>query len=181
MLDRLPEYIDPLHLADKRGALQGRIPLNSLDRLAGILHNDTGSIAVELFFSREGRLAKIEGTIQAVLELECQNCLQAVEWTVNGEVKLGIVTSIDQADRLPDEYEPLLVNEEKILLKEIVEEELLLILPTFPKHQHDCFVPAVDESTVDSIINVERSIPENPFSILANLKTLETYNGRTKK
>jgi len=50
MLDRLPEYIDPLHLADKRGVLKGQIPLRSLDRLADMLVNDTGTITVELFF-----------------------------------------------------------------------------------------------------------------------------------
>ena len=170
MLDRLPEYIDPLHLADKRGALKGRIPLSSLDRLADILANDTGSVAIDFIFGREGRLAKIEGRVEAVLELKCQNCLQAVEWPVKSVIKLGIVTSIDQADRLPEDYEPLLVEEEKVLLKNIVEDELLLILPTFPKHQYACFVPNLGNNAFDSLANAEQSSTENPFSILAKLK-----------
>ncbi|MDD5274358.1 MAG: metal-binding protein, partial [Methylovulum sp.] len=122
MLARLPEYIDPLHLADKRGELKGQIPVSSLVRLADILFSDTGAVTVELFFGREGRLAKVEGQLEAVLELECQNCLQAVQWPVKNVVKLGIVTSIDQADRLPEDYEPLLVDEGKILLKNIIED-----------------------------------------------------------
>jgi uncharacterized protein len=170
MLDRLPEYIDPLHLADKRGALKGRIPLSSLDRLADMLANDTGSVVIEFFFGREGRLAKIEGRIEAVLELKCQNCLQAVEWPVNSVIKLGIVTSIEQADRLPESYEPLLLEEEKVLLKNIVEDELLLILPAFPKHQYPCFVPKLGNKPLDSLVNAKQSSPENPFSILAKLK-----------
>ena len=112
MLDRLPEYIDPLHLADKRGALKGQIPLRSLDRLAKLLVNDAGSVVVDLFFGREGRLAKVEGRIETILELECQNCLEAIKWPVDCTIKLGIVTSIDQANRLPEEYEPLMVEEE---------------------------------------------------------------------
>ena len=50
MLDRLPEYIDPFNLADKRGELKGQMPLKSLDRLAKMLINDAGAVDVDLFF-----------------------------------------------------------------------------------------------------------------------------------
>ena len=170
MLDRLPEYIDPLHLADKRGALKGQIPLRSLDRLAEMLINDAGTVYVDLFFEREGRLAKVEGHIETVLELVCQNCLEAVKWPIDSAIKLGVVTSIDQANRLPEDYEPLLVEEGKIPLKNIIEDEILLILPAFPKHQHDCFIPKLDKNNLDILASDEQSHPENPFSILAKLK-----------
>lgn len=171
MLDRLPEYIDPLHLADKQAVLRGQIPLRGLDRLADMLYNDEGSIAVELFFGREGRLAKIEGQIKVSLPLKCQNCLEAVEWPVDSVVKLGIVSSIDQADRLPEDYEPLLVEGTNIPLKDIIEDELLLAIPAFPKHQHPCFDSKQNNNT-DSSLNGKPSFPENPFSILANLKNI---------
>ncbi len=170
MLERLPEYIDPLYLADKRGALKGRIPINSLSRLADILQNDEGTIFVELFFGREGRLAFCEGHIEAVLVLKCQNCLEAIELPVNSSIKLGIVVSIDQANKLPEEYEPLLVQEGNMLLKNIIEDELLLMLPTFPKHKSRCFVSNPNNSKVDLLFNGDLSLPENPFSILVNLK-----------
>ena len=170
MLDRLPEYIDPLHLADKRGSLKGQIPLRSLDRLAEMLVNDEGSIAVDLLFGREGRLAVVDGRIEAVLELECQNCLKAVNWPIDCTIKLGVVTSIDQANRLPEDYDPLLVEEGKILLKDIIEDEILLILPAFPKHQHTCLIPKIDNNCREPLVSDEQSIPENPFSILAKLK-----------
>jgi uncharacterized protein len=170
MLDRLPEYIEPLHLADKRGELKGKLPLKSLDRLARMLVNDSGTISVDLFFGREGRLAKVEGHIEAILELECQNCLEAVKWPVDCNIKLGIVTSIDQANRLPEEYEPLMIEEEKILLKNIIEDEILLNLPAFPKHEHTCFVSKTDNDNLNTVVNDEPSPTRNPFSILAKLK-----------
>ena len=170
MLDRLPDYIDPLQLADNRGALKGRIPLKSLDRLAEILADDTGTVAIDLFFGREGRLAKIEGHIETVLQLVCQNCLTAVAWPIDSTIKLGVVTSIDQANRLPEDYEPLLVDEGKILLKNIIEDEILLILPAFPKHQPSCIAPKTDNNNVVSLVHDEPSSPEKPFSILAKLK-----------
>lgn len=170
MLARLPEFIDPLHLADKRGELKGQMPVSGLDRLADLLFSDTGAVAVDLFFGREGRLAKIDGQIETVLELKCQNCLEAVQWPVKSSIKLGIVTSIDQADRLPEDYEPLLVDEGKILLKNVIEDELLLILPTFPKHQHNCLIHKPDNKKADYLLNKQPSPAENPFSILAKLK-----------
>ncbi len=173
MLARLPEYIDPLHLADKRGELKGQLSVSSLDRLADILFDDTGVVSVELFFGREGPLAKIEGRIETVLDLECQNCLQSLPWPVNHNIKLGIASSIDQADRLPGDYEPLLIEEEKILLKNIIEDELLLVLPTFPKHSHNCFAVKTNNQKPSNnkiVDNKQTSSTENPFSILAKLK-----------
>ncbi|WP_246246898.1 YceD family protein [Candidatus Methylobacter favarea] len=167
----MPEYIDPLQLADKRGSLKGQISLNSLDRLKEGLSNDEGCVDIELFFGREGRLAKIEGQIKTILSLECQNCLQALELSVDSVVKLGIVSSIDEANRLPDDYEPLLVEQENISLKTLIEDELLLILPAFPKHEHNCFIPYSDNNKSDSSLVGGQSTIKSPFSILAKLKT----------
>ena len=168
MLNRLPEIIEPLHLADKRGELKGQIPVSSLQRIAELLFDDSGLVTVELFFGREGRLPKIEGHIQAVLQLKCQSCLQAVEWSVDSTVKLGIVSSIDQANRLPDDYEPLLVEQDSMLLRDVIEDELLLSLPAYPKHEHSCFVSNLNDKTTPA--HDTPSSRENPFSILAKLK-----------
>ena len=139
MLSRLPETIDPLHLADTRGELKGQLPVSNLDRLTEVLINDSGSVHVDLFFGREGKIPKVEGNIKAALQLQCQNCLEAIEWSFDGNIKLGIVRTIEQANRLPEDFEPLMLeDEEKILLKNFIEDELLLNLPAFPKHQHDC-------------------------------------------
>jgi uncharacterized protein len=171
MSDRLPQSIDPLQLADSRGALQGKLPLNLFDRLADSLYQNEGCVDVSLVFSREGKLAKIDGQIKSTLALECQNCLGPVEWVVNCKVRLGVVASIDEADRLPEDREPLLVQSEgKVLLKDLVEDELLLALPTFPKHSHDCLSQANHAGSQAMLADLQAVSNENPFSILAKLK-----------
>jgi uncharacterized protein len=173
MLLRLPEYIDPLYLADKRAVLKGQIPLSHLDRLADMLHDDAGFLDVELFFEREGPLPKIEGHLEGALELKCQNCLAALSWPVDSKIKLGVVLTLSQADRLPEEYDALWIESETIPLKTIVEDELLLALPAFPKHAHACFNQGQNVNKADSLVNDEPSSPtKNPFSILANLKNI---------
>ena len=170
MLDRLPEYIDPVHLADKRGELKGQIPISSLDRLADFLADDNGAVSIDLFFSREGHLPIAEGDIIANLELICQNCLTAVTLPIHSHIKLGMVKTIDQANRLPEEYEPLMVLEDRILLKNIIEDELLLLLPSFPKHDNNCLIPQTSHIGTDIFLTEEQSSPKNPFAILATLK-----------
>ena len=179
MLNRLPETIDPTHLADTRGELKGQIPISSLDRLTKMLIDDSGSITVDLYFSREGKVPIIEGRIKAILQLECQKCLEAIEWPIEETIKLGIVKSIEQANRLPEELEPLMIEEDKILLKNIIEDEIILILPAYPKHEHNCF--SLEINKTEQIVNEETPSRENPFSILAKLKKTESHHGSTKK
>jgi uncharacterized protein len=170
MLKHLPKFIDPLHFADKQVVLKGQIPLKDLDRLADKLVDDSGMVDVDLYFGREGRLAKVEGHIVSILEIVCQNCLEAIKWPIDCDIKLGIIASIDQASRLSEDFEPLLVEDGSILLKDIIQDEIILALPAFPRHQYNCFAPEFDNSNPITLVNDEPLFTENPFSILAKLK-----------
>jgi uncharacterized protein len=181
MLDRLPQIIDPLHLADKRSVLKGELSLKDFGRLRDLLFDTDGNVAVELHFSREGRLAKIEGKIETRLQLICQNCLQAIDWPVQATVRLGIVNSLEQVDRLLPDFEPLLVEEEKMPLLDIVEDELLLNLPQYPKHSESCQAQGTDSRAPIQPEADRQKRQDNPFSILANLKNQESPHGSTKK
>lgn len=174
MLNRIPEFIDPVQLADKRGVVQGEITVQGMARLADLLLDHSSTVNVALFFSREGKLPFIEGQIKTSLQLKCQSCLQALPWVVSSTVKLGIVNSIDQANRLPEEYEPLLVEQERIALRDLIEDEILLALPVYPKHEHACFQFASGQED----LKAQPTSVKNPFSILAHS---EIYNGSTKK
>lgn len=178
MQNRLPEIIDPLHLADKRGELHGQIPLKQFTRLTENLVNSEGVVDVDLYFGREGRLAKIDGNLKATLQLECQKCLEAVEFEINHNVNLGIATSYEQVERLPETVEPLLLEEETISLIDLVEDELLLNLPDYPKHADDCIESEIIKKHTAAFEEVATTKP-NPFSVLANL--LENPNGSTKE
>ena len=173
MLYRLPELIEPLSLAERDRNLKGEILLSSLPRLTDILAEDSGSVAIELSFGKDGRTAWVQGKVEAILRLKCQNCLDVMDWPIKSEFKLGIVTSIDEVTLLSDDYEPLLVGEEKIALNEMIEEELMLSIPTFPKHATRCLVYTQAEDIKSSEKN-EQSGTNNPFSVLAKLKILET-------
>jgi uncharacterized protein len=171
MSDRLPELIDPLVFAERRIELKGTLKITSLSRLEGLLLEPSGTVEIELFFNKQGRHAFIDGLARVTLIMQCQNCLEAVAVPITTPIKLGLVTALEQADRLPEGYEPLLIDGEKMLLKDIVEDELLLSIPTFPKHQHSCIT--FENNSPDLVATATEAVtinPQNPFAVLAKLK-----------
>ena len=170
MLERLPDLIDPLLLAEKRRILSGKIALEHLSRLSNSLISSTDSVDVSLSFAKQGRLATVQGHIRGCLQLCCQNCLEAIQFPIDISLKLAIVNSLAQADTLAGEYEPLMLEAENIPLADLVEDELLLIIPDFPRHAYSCVNYQALQNNVDSSSEKEANLSNNPFSILAKLK-----------
>ncbi len=169
-----------MELADRNASIQGDLEISCFDRLADVLADNTGTVAVALTFGKAGRFATIVGHVSALLAVKCQRCLDSMEWPIDNDIKLGIVSSVEQADNLPQGFEPLLLADGgKIQLKAMVEDELLLALPDIPKHQEACLPPLA--RTPDALSNGSAVKQANPFSVLADLKNLETQNGSTKK
>jgi len=169
----LPYQVDPIAFADKQRTLQGQIPFSKLSRLADVLLDEKGQVEIELAFSKEGRLAVVRGQLRADLVLECRTCLEALILSLDVTVNLAVVKSSEQAERLSGEYEPLMLKEENILLHEMVEDELLLALPDFPRHEQECKPYKQSADAIKSAANDSRqSQSNNPFSVLAKLKNI---------
>lgn len=142
MLPRLPKEIDAFEWADKQANIRGELEINSFDRLSELLFDSGGTVKLDLNFGKQGRLTAVEGHLSATLVLKCQRCLEALEWQIDDDIKLGVVSSTEHINRLPEGYEPLLLAEDGlVLLNTLVEDELLLRLPDIPKHQHECLIP----------------------------------------
>lgn len=173
MLDKLPHLIDPISFADRQRVLKGQIPLTKLSRLADLLLDNIGHLEVDLSFSKDGRLSVVRGRLRGELIVECRTCLQAVTLPLDVKVNLAVVKTIEQAERLSGEYEPLMVEDEKILLHEMIEDEVLLILPDFPRHTQECQPYKHSTHTLKSAPNnYQHSKSDNPFSVLSQLKNI---------
>lgn len=169
MLDRLPIFIEPLNYADRRRELKGGLNLSDFHRMADLPgFNRQGNVAVRLSFSKLGQIPVVDGEFNTALELQCQNCLQSIDINVSNKFKLGFVASLSEADLLPDAYEPFLLESDNTALIDIIEEELLLTIPAFPKHQHDCLDKSYQRT--NDIQQDTQSETDNPFSVLAKLK-----------
>lgn len=171
MSERLPEFIDPLRLAAQGRLLNGQLALSQMQRLTPTLASTRGTVDIQLEFGQDGQnISYLRGQIRANLELICQRCLQALAFSLEAEPCLGIVTSQTQADRLPEQYEPLLVDDDLISLAAVIEDEVLLSLPAIPKHENeDC----LDLTQYTEPELAEEAPRKNPFTLLKRLKDSE--------
>jgi len=165
----LPKSVDPFKLAEQNSTLEGVIPLEALSRFREVvLGIDDGSeCRVKLSFHMdEERRRVISGELEAPVNLECQRCMGSMPVTLASRFSLGLVTTDTQAQNLPKDLEPFLTEDFSADLWSMVEDELLLVLPSFPLHERNEDLEAYEPETAQPV-----KVPaENPFSVLAGLK-----------
>lgn len=170
MSPSLPERADPWQLCTQGRSFTGRIPLGQFRRLMPLLASTKGEAAFTLDFTRDeqGR-SVVRGRVEAELELVCQRCLGSMLLPVAAEVRLALVTGPDAAAQLPEELDPLWVEDGQVQLPDIVEDELLLAVPSTPRHPpQEC--PAAAKFAQAAEQPETPAARENPFAALAALK-----------
>lgn len=137
----LPKWINPYTLAKQGTELAGSLSVADMSRLSALLSRPVGEVELKLRFGQDlDRGYSVHGSLYAKVPLLCERCGQEFQYPLMAEPRLRPVMTEAQADKLPAEYEPLLVNEEqKVELVHLVEEELILALPMFAKHvENEC-------------------------------------------
>ncbi|MCK5639451.1 MAG: DUF177 domain-containing protein [Gammaproteobacteria bacterium] len=182
---QLPDRIDPLRFAEARRRLQGGMDIAKMERLQSYLASDTGQVQVELDFGiAEDGLRYIHGHLSTKLSLVCQRCLNAMEQLIEAEVRLGVISDQSLADTLPETYEPLVLGQHDIFLRDLIEDELILALPLVPKHPNEQCKESLDskssghsikfkDDVIETETNEEESVvrKENPFAVLSSFKS----------
>lgn len=171
MSKRLPVRLDALRAAERGLRYEGALPLRDMSRLRALLADDGGSAAVALDFHQAGsERYRLDCRITAELPLVCQRCLEPVAFPVALSLALGLVRSDAEMERLGHEREPVLVGEDgELEIAALVEDELLLALPDYPRHASGCELPAIGP-LAEAPAEVENEPPrDNPFAGLADL------------
>ncbi|MEG0278084.1 MAG: 23S rRNA accumulation protein YceD [Morganella sp. (in: enterobacteria)] len=167
---KLPLTIDAKRTAQKRLDYQGCYTPEQVTRLAESVASVDSDVDVDLRFEIDPqRLAVIKGTAEVDVSLECQRCGNIFPLHVRATYCFSPVTSDEKAEALPEEYEPIDVNDfgETDLLA-MIEDELILSLPVVPVHESEhCEVS--DAEKVFGKLPEEVEKP-NPFAALASLK-----------
>ena len=159
-----PSRIDPWRLAAEGGRLEGELALAALPRLVAELRQTEGRVNVALIAGIDPRgVHFIRGVVRTGVELVCQRCLGSFLLALDVTVSLGLVHSEAEADRLPEDYEPLLVPEGVIRVADLVEDELLLALPQIPRHED------VRDCEAHGYRAPDRVEQDQPFAALASL------------
>lgn len=160
----LPERIDPREAAKAGLRWSGVVPLRAFSRLAADLADWDGVVAVTIRtgLDEAGR-AVVGGLASAKVRVRCQRCLEPMDVEIDAVLALVAVSGDAQASDLPEQYEPLdLAPGESVLVTELVEDELLLALPSYPRHPPE-------QCAATGVLAASRR--PGTFSMLATLKT----------
>jgi uncharacterized protein len=128
------EPIEPLTLARREAVWSGEIPLTALPRLTAEVveagGDEHGSIDVALKFFRDadGR-ARTRGHVAAVVVLTCQRCLEPVAHQLDVAIELWLVQNEAQAKLLSADQEAYVLPGERVLVADLIEDDMLLALP----------------------------------------------------
>ncbi len=214
---RLPVEVDPFRLVEQGRMLQGKLAVKDFPRLqdllfhgentadeisteinleasnaetAGLAEHDEAQVLVKLEFGRnESGLAVVNGVIKCELNMSCQRCLNAVKTPFESALSVAFVHSDTQAETLQEGYDTWLVEDDRLFLRDFIEDEILLALPAMIAHDLDdrkqreqCKPPQFQ----GELLNDEKSAKqdrekgkgkeqdaqqkENPFDVLKDLK-----------
>lgn len=174
MLSLLPDFADPLRLCALGKVYEGAVPLADLPRLAPLLTSSEGEAAFVLEFDTDAeRRPTVRVRVSAELPLRCQRCLGSMRQAVEADARLVVVSGPAEAERLPDDVDPLLVEDGRLELRSLIEDELILAIPAAPSHRPDQCPVSLDE------VNAQPAAPrpaedddggQNPFAALADWK-----------
>jgi uncharacterized protein len=161
----LPLRIEPKRLARTGGTIAGQYAIHDMQRLGGLLYDDSGTVIfrLEFTFDQEQHLSLIRGRIEAQVIIPCQRCLGGMEFRINNPVYLGVISTRAEIPALPEECEPLQLEEESIALQGLIEDELILALPISAMHN------AEECRATDLLNRINDRSGSNPFAVLDKL------------
>ncbi len=170
MQKQMPETVNFVRQVELNRTLEGKYPLAKLERLHDFLADsdahDKGQVTAKIEFCHSVGFASIKGRVSAKLLVECQRCLNPMEIEIDGRFKFALVSSEEEAELLPDEFEPYLLEGEEQSIIELVEDELLLSLPMVIKHNNACSAVMTQQQEE---IQAQKEAA-HPFAALRDLK-----------
>ncbi|CAX59181.1 MULTISPECIES: 23S rRNA accumulation protein YceD [Erwinia] len=167
---KLPLTLDPVRTAQKRLDYQGVYTPEQVERITESVVSVDSDVECSMSFAIDNqRLAVFNGTAAVSVTLCCQRCNKTFPHQVHVTYCFSPIVTDEQAEALPEAYEPVEVNEfGEIDLLAVVEDEIILALPVVPVHDSEhCEVSEAD--MVFGKLPAEAEKP-NPFAVLASLK-----------
>ena len=167
---KLPLAVDAIRTAQKRLDYSGIYSPGQVTRLAASVVSVDSDVQTSLSFDIDNlRLAVINGQSDVTVTLECQRCGKTFEHQVHATYCFSPVRNDEQAEALPEAYEPIEVDEfGEVALLAMIEDEIILSLPVVPVHESEhCEVSDADMVFGKLPAEVEKP---NPFAVLASLK-----------
>lgn len=163
----LPENLDPWRMVQAGRAFEGSVPVQAMERLRDLLASSQGMVGYKIEFGiDEFDIAFVDILVDAELTLVCQRSMKPFVQPVRIDQRLGLIRAEVEEAALPENYEPLLVVDGQLRMRDVIEDELILALPLVPLSPG----APLEQVPVTAGPGPEDDQPANPFAALGQLK-----------
>lgn len=172
MAKTLPARFNPDLMARDGTRYEVTVPVERFTRLRDILASADGDVSATATFSRRKDHIVVAGRLRADWPLTCQRCIEPMIVAIDEPYELVFVESDAAARELPKSLDPVVLDETgQIRLVDLLEDELMLHVPTIPKHAEgeDCVDAERSFGDVDAAAVEESEGKKNPFAVLKDL------------
>ncbi|MGJ8690754.1 MAG: YceD family protein [Gammaproteobacteria bacterium] len=169
----IPDYVDSRKIFAQQTLIEGVLPISRLERFSGAILDTEGDVQVSLQFDLDESFRKvIRGSLQADVNVACQRCLEPMPITLKDQFELAVVYKEEQALKLPKTLDPWFCEDIKLVLADMIEEQLILCMPIVSYHEQHCIAKLEFEAKQPNKVNGKQGekVSENPFAILQKLK-----------
>jgi uncharacterized protein len=143
MSTELPVGYDCHALGTSRRALVGTVPAKRLERLPSEFRaRQAATVELELCGRADASCA-VQGTVTAVIEAQCQRCLEWLSLPLS--VSVDVMASATGAAPRDGEVDTVELNDGWLDVYKLIEDEVLLNLPLVPMHASNNCVRAQSE------------------------------------
>lgn len=163
--------IQPRKFANKNGEIRFNWPIKEFPRLCESLYADAGEVKVLLRgeYDHQKRCI-LTAEIEAKMVLECQTSFSGIDYIVNNSVKYCTVTDEEQFAEVEEIYEPVMIEDGMLDIKQVIEDELILSIPIAANKSADELDQKMSFGELDEAAIAEEEKASNPFLVLTDLK-----------
>jgi uncharacterized protein len=165
--------IDPFRFARSGEQLNTILSIKPDERLRGIIA-DSCNVNLALNGNRhENKRLMLEGQISGSVIVQCQVCLEKLHVPIDINFTLFPVSSEEQAERLQQEFEPIIITDNSLALEDLVTNELILSMSVTYSHREIDGVDCIAENDfISGKLELDESdeAKSSPFLILETIK-----------
>ncbi len=180
MLNKLPNFIDPLYYSQQKKQYTVSIKQSVFLRLIEqvVATNNNVDISIEFYRHKKLRLPAFDLKIKANLLLKCQRSLQNFEHVIQIAITGVFVESKYLEYEVDDSIEVYELLNEKISLLDLIEDELLLAIPLSPIDEMAEVIYKNKDPVAEDLFSQQEPLikKENPFAALKKLQKNTTKN-----
>lgn len=155
--------IDSQVFCREASSLQGKLPITDLPRVLDLLVDSVGDLSYSIVGALGSRnRPQLRLLLDGMLSVCCQRCLEGIDYPLEVRSLLEIVNDENDLtqEELEDDSKDFLPAQSELDVVALIEDEIILNLPSAPRHE-SCVLP-------DAGLGVGKI---SPFSVLRGLKS----------